>query len=91
VLDEKSISSPYSGTLSLKSFGIEFLSFLKEMGHSRLPSLKHFKPLDKLLCRAKAGPNGASVATSHIDAEFYSQNPELHLLLNEFNQLLGQT
>jgi hypothetical protein len=91
MLDEESISSPYTGQIPLKDIGKEFQHFLSKMDGARLPSSKRFIPLNKLLCRARMGPNGPSVATSHIDAEFYKENPSLMLLLFEFNQLLGQS
>jgi hypothetical protein len=89
-LDVESICSEYSGSIDLSKFKFEFEDFVKSLDRSRLPSLKLFKPLDKLKSRAKSGPNGPTVTTAHLDTMYYSSNTEANELLIKLNQMLGQ-
>lgn len=90
-LETESICTPYTGSIDLSKFKFSFEDFVKSLGRARLPSLELFRPLDKLRSRAKSGPNGPSVSTSHIDTQFYEANPDSNELLIKMNRLTGQS
>lgn len=90
-LEIDSVCKPYSGTINLSKFKFSLEDFIKSMGRERLPSLRLFKPLDKLRSRANSGPNGPSISSAHIDCMYYMNDTYSNDLLIKFNQLIGQS